>query len=414
MDEIIVGIDVGTTKICTLVGRVEDDDNIRILGVGIGPSNGIRKGVITDIATATQSITHSIEKAEQTSGIEITNAVVSMAGAHVSSINSRGVVAISGDTVDEYDIIRALDAARAVAIPHNREIIHIIQRGFILDGQDGISMPIGMHGYRLEVEAHIITASSSTIENLRQCVGESGVEVTQFVLNPLASADVCLTDNDRQMGVAICDIGGGTTDLALYVDGNVWHTMVLALGGNFITSDIAHGLRLPIAQAEQIKKEFGYANRSEVGIEEHFSIRPFGEDKPVDISRKDMALIIEARVEEIFNLIQQEIKRSGYDGLLPAGMVLTGGTSLLPGIRQVASNILGMPVRLAKPENLLGLVDNLSSPSYSTSVGLLYWAADLQEDMQPSSRGRPLFSIRKGDNTIDLDKLKSWFKRLLP
>src|SRR3990170_3813740 len=340
MDEIIVGIDVGTTKICTLVGRVEEDDTIRILGVGIVPSNGIRKGVITDIVTATQAITHSIEKAEQTSGIEITSAVVSMAGAHVSSINSRGVVAISGDTVDEYDIIRALDAARAVAIPHNREIIHIIQRGFILDGQDGISMPIGMHGYRLEVEAHIITAASSTVENLRECVGASGVEVTQFVLNPLASADVCLTDNDREMGVAICDIGGGTTDLALYVDGNVWHTMVLALGGNQITNDIAHGLRLPIAQAEQVKKEYGYADRSEVGIEEHFTIRPFGEDKPVDISRKDMALIIEARVEEIFNYVQQEIKRSGYDGLLPAGVVMTGGTSLLPGIRQVASNIL--------------------------------------------------------------------------
>jgi cell division protein FtsA len=414
MDEIIVGIDVGTTKICTLVGRVEEDGNIRILGVGIVPSNGIRKGVITDIATATQSITHSIEKAEQTSGIEITNAVVSMAGAHVSSINSRGVVAISGDTVDEYDIIRALDAARAVAIPHNREIIHIIQRGFILDGQDGISMPIGMHGYRLEVEAHIITAASSTVGNLRECVGASGVEVTQFVLNPLASADVCLTDNDREMGVAICDIGGGTTDLALYVDGNVWHTMVLALGGNHITNDIAHGLRLPIAQAEQVKKEYGFADRSEIGIEEHFTIRPFGEDKPVDISRKDMALIIEARVEEIFTIVQQEIKRSGYDGLLPAGMVMTGGTSLLPGIRQVASKILNMPVRLAKPENLMGLVDNLSSPSYSTSVGLLYWAADLQEEVQTSSRGRPVFTIRKGDNTIDLERLKSWFKRLLP
>ncbi|MFN2216480.1 MAG: cell division protein FtsA, partial [Anaerolineales bacterium] len=185
-------------------------------------------------------------------------------------------------------------------------------------------------------------------------------------------------------------------------------------GGNHITNDIAHGLRLPIAQAEQVKKEYGYADRSEIGIEEHFTIRPFGEDKPVDISRKDMALIIEARVEEIFTIVQQEIKRSGYDGLLPAGMVMTGGTSLLPGIRQVASKILNMPVRLAKPENLMGLVDNLSSPSYSTSVGLLYWAADLQEEVQTSSRGRPVFTIRKGDNTIDLERLKSWFKRLLP
>jgi len=414
MDEIIVGIDVGTTKICTLVGRVEDEGTIRILGVGIVPSNGIKKGVITDISAATQAITRSVEKAEQTSGVEITSALVSLAGAHVASINSRGVVAVSGDTVDEYDIVRALDAARAVAIPHNREIIHIIQRGFVLDGQDGIRMPIGMHGYRLEVEAHIITASAATVDNLRQCVGSAGVDVVQFVLNPLASADVVLTENDRQMGVAVCDIGGGTTDLALYVDGNVWHTMVLALGGNHITSDIAHGLRLPIAQAEQAKIDYGYAIRSEVGIEEHFSIQPFGEDKPVEISRKDMAHIIEARIEEIFNLALQEIKRSGYDGLLPAGMVLTGGTSMLPGIRQMASNLLGMPVRLAKPENLLGLVDNLSSPAYSTSVGLLYWAADLQDENLPPVRGRPLFQLRKGDNSIDLDKLKDWFKRLLP
>ncbi|HBG73926.1 MAG: cell division protein FtsA [Chloroflexi bacterium GWB2_49_20] len=414
MDEIIVGIDVGTTKICTLVGRVEEDDSIRILGVGIMPSDGIRRGVITDISAATQAITHSVEKAEQTSGVEVTAAIVSLAGAHVASINSRGVVAVSGETVDEYDIVRALDAARAVAIPHNREIIHIIQRGFVLDGQDGISMPIGMHGYRLEVEAHIITASAATVDNLRQCVGSAGVEVVQFVLNPLASADVVLTENDRQMGVAVCDIGGGTTDLALYVDGNVWHTMVLALGGNHITSDIAHGLRLPLAQAEQAKKDYGYAIRSEVGIEEHFTIRPFGEDKPIEISRKDMAHIIEARVEEIFNLVLQEIKRSGYDGLLPAGMVLTGGTSMLPGIRQMASNVLGMPVRLAKPENLLGLVDNLSSPAYSTSVGLLHWAADLQDEMIPTARGRPLFQLRKGDNSIDLEKLKDWFKRLLP
>ena len=410
MDEIIVGIDVGTTKICTLVGRVEEDDNIRILGVGICPSTGIRKGVITDIATATHSITHSIEKAEQTSGIEITNGVVSMAGAHVSSINSRGVVAISGDTVDEYDIIRALDAARAVAIPHNREIIHIIQRGFILDGQDGISMPIGMHGYRLEVEAHIITASSSTIENLRQCVGESGVDVIQFVLNPLASADVCLTDNDRQMGVAICDIGGGTTDLALYVDGNVWHTMVLALGGNFITSDIAHGLRLPIAQADQIKKEYGYANRSEIGVEEHFSIRPFGEDKPVDISRKDMALIIEARVEEIFQIVQQEIKRSGYDGLLPAGMVLTGGTSSLPGISKFARKMFNFPVRVAQPENLLGMTDQLYDPAYSTSVGLLEWTVL----MNTISYEKDSYRKQINEDSVSLDKVINFLRRLLP
>jgi len=412
MDEIVVGIDVGTTKVCTLVGRVEKEA-IRILGVGIEPSEGIRKGVIVDLAAASQAIVRSVEKAEQTSGVEITAALVSLAGAHVASINSRGVVGVSGDAIDEYDIARALDAARAVAIPHNREIIHIIQRGFVVDGQDGINVPIGMHGFRLEVEAHIITAAAATVENLRQCVGAAGVEVLQFVLNPLASGDVVLTDSERQMGVVVCDIGGGTTDLAIYVDGNIWHTMVLAVGGNHITADIAHGLRLPITQAEEIKKKYGYALKSGVGSEEHFTIRPFGEEQPAQINRQELAHIIEARVEEIFLLALQEIKRSGYDGLLPAGMVLTGGSSSLPGIRQLASQVLGLPARTAKPENLVGLVDKLSSPAYSTSVGLLQWAAAMQDENMPSRRDHPR-RRPKGESRMNMEPVKDWFKRLLP
>ncbi len=412
MDEIVVGIDVGTTKVCTLVGRVEEKA-IRIMGVGIEPSEGIKKGVIVDLAAASQAITHSVEKAEATSGVEITGALVSLAGAHVSSINSRGVVGVSGEAIDEVDIARALDAARAVAIPHNREVIHVIQRGFTVDGQDGIHTPIGMHGYRLEVEAHIITAAEATVENLRECVGTAGVEVLQFVLNPLASGDVVLTDSERQMGAAVCDIGGGTTDLALYVDGHVWHTMVLAVGGNHITNDIAHGLRLPISQAEEIKKKHGYAMKSGVGQEEYFTVHAFGEDQPVQISRYDLAHIIEARVEEIFALTLQEIKRSGYDGLLPAGMVLTGGSSLLPGIRQLASQVLGMPVRTAGPGNLIGLVDQLKSPAYSTSVGLLQWAAALSDRMLPPGHGRSR-SRPKGELIMNLDPLKNFLKRLLP
>ena len=412
MDEIVVGIDVGTTKVCTLVGRVEEAA-IRILGVGVEPSAGIKKGVIVDLAAASQAITQSVGKAEQTSGVEITGAMVSLAGAHVSSINSRGVAGVSDEVIDEVDVARALEAARAVAIPHNREIIHIIQRGFSVDGQDGISMPLGMRGYRLEVEAHIITAAQATVENLRQCVNAAGVEVLQFVLNPLASGDVVLTDTERQMGVAVCDIGGGTTDLALYVDGHVWHTMVLAVGGNHITNDIATGLRLPLAQAEEIKKKYGYASKSGVGAEETFSVKTFGEDQPVKISRQDMAHIIEARVDEIFALTLQEIKRSGYDGLLPAGMVLTGGTSALPGIRQLASQILGLPVRTAQPENLVGLVDQLKSPAYSTGVGLLHWAAALTEEDPSPARGRKQRGGKR-ESHVNLDPVKDWFKRLLP
>ena len=371
MEEIVVGIDVGTTKICTLVGRIEDENSIRILGVGIEPSDGIRKGVIVDLAAASQAITNSVERAEQTSGLEIESALVSLAGAHVSSVNSRGAIAIPGGVIDASDVVHALDQARAIAIPHDREIIHVIQRGFSVDGQEGIRTPIGMHGYRLEVEAHIITASAATVDNLRQCIGSAGVEIQGFVLNPLASAEVVLTEQERQMGVAVCDIGGGTTDLAIYVDGNVWHTMVLAVGGNHITQDIAHGLRLPVIQAEEVKKQQGHAVRSEIGAEEYFSIRPFGEDHPVQINRQDLAHIIEARTVEMFSLIMQEIKRSGYDGLLPAGMVLTGGTSALPGIKRVASEVLNMHVRTAQPENLKGLVDRLNSPAFCNQCWII-------------------------------------------
>ena len=416
MDEpIVVGIDVGTTKICTLVGREEGPGQIRILGVGIEPSQGMRKGVIVDLAASSQAVGRSIDKAERTSGLEITSALVSLAGSNVSSVNSRGVVGVAGRIIDQDDIARAMDAARAVAIPHNREIIHVIQRGFDVDGQEGIRMPVGMHGYRLEVETHIITASAASVENLRQCVGVAGVEVSQFVLNPLASAEVVLTETERQMGVVVCDVGGGTTDMAIYIDGDVWHTAVLAVGGNHVTSDIAHGLRLPMSQAEEIKIQHGHAVEAEVPAQEFFNIKPFGEQETVQISRQELVHIIEARVEEIFSLVVQEIKRSGYDGLLPAGMVLTGGTSLLPGIRNLASQVLSVPVRIAQPENLVGMVDKLGSPAYSTSVGLLRWAV-LMSEFSPQDGGsrRAYAPGPSSGGVMDWSRLKNWLRRLLP
>jgi cell division protein FtsA len=411
-DTIIVGIDIGTTKVCTLVARVEGDHSFRILGVGIEPSQGIKKGTIVDIQAASQAIARSIEKAERTSGMEITSALVSLAGSHVTSVNSRGVVGISGRMIDQEDVFRALEAAQAVAIPHNREIIHVIQRGFVVDGQEGIRMPVGMHAYRLEVEAHIITAASATVENLRQCVQASGVQVTQFVLNPLASAEVVLSETERQMGAVVCDIGGGTTDMAIYIDGDIWHTMVLGIGGNHITSDIAHGLRLSISQAEEIKKQYGYSLQAEISENDFFSTRIFGEEKAVEVSRKDLSLIIEARAEEIFDLVLQEIKRSGYDGLLPAGLVLTGGSSQLPGLRSLASNVLGLPVRVAKPENLTGLTDQLGNPAYSTSVGLLYWAMMMNETSSTPGGGTRR-NTKKGGKDF-WSAILVFLKRLLP
>jgi cell division protein FtsA len=411
MDEpIVVGIDVGTSKICTLVARVENGTNLRILGVGIEPSHGIRKGTVIDLNAASQAISRSIEKAERTSGFEINSALVSLAGSHVSSVNSRGVVGISGRVIDENDIDRALDSAQAVAIPHNREIIHVIQRGFIIDNSEGVKQPIGMHGYRMEVEAHIITASSSTVENLRQCVANSGIEVSQFVLNPLAAGEVALTETEREIGVAVVDLGGGTTNLAIYINGDVWHTNILTIGGNHITADIAHGLRLPIEKAEEVKMQHGNCIQEEIPEDETFSVVTFGAEEAIKVSRKELANIIEARTEEIFMLVMQEIKRSGYDGLLPAGLVLTGGGSLLPGTRKLASKITGLPVRIAKPEKIVGLTDQISTPAYCTSVGLLQWAILMSETNQIKAEGRhPAKEIN-----LNFEGIKSWLKKLLP
>ncbi|MGB9673033.1 MAG: cell division protein FtsA [Anaerolineales bacterium] len=409
---VVVGIDIGTTKVCTLVGREESPGQLRILGMGVEPSQGIKKGVVVDLAAASVAVKKSIEKAERTSGMEINSALVSLAGAQISSTNSTGVVGVSGRVIDQDDIYRAIESARAVPIPHNREIIHVIHRGFNVDGQEGIRMPIGMHGYRLEVETHIITASSASTENLRQCVGASGVDVSQFVLNPLASAEVVLTETERQMGVLVCDIGGGTTDIALYVNGDVWYTAVLAVGGNHITSDIAQGLRLPMSQAEEVKLQHGYAIEADVDERESFQIRPFGEENYLQISRADLAHIIEARAEEILSLVLQEIKRSGYDGLLPAGIVLTGGSSLLPGMRQLANRLFNVPVRIGKPEGLIGMADRLDSPAFSTSVGLLKWALLYNEFVPPETHKSSSFQLP--GNSQAWETLKEWLRRLLP
>jgi cell division protein FtsA len=407
---IIVGIDVGTTKICSLVARVEAENKFRILGVGIEPSRGMRKGVVVDIEATGKAIKRSIDKAERTSGLEITSAQVSLAGSHVSSINSHGASGVTGGVIDQHDVFRALDAAKAVSIPHNRDIVHVIQRGFTVDGQDGIHKPIGMHGYRLEVEAHIITASSTSLDNLEQCINEAGAEVEAFVLNPLASAEAVLTETEREMGVVVCDIGGGTTDLAIYINGDVWHTMVLAIGGNYLTSDVAHGLNLPLDQAEKVKIQHGHSMQSEIPEEEVFHIRPFGDNEQSEFRRKDLALIIEARVEEIFSYVIQEIKRSGYDGLLPAGMVLTGGTSSLPGISQFARKMFNFPVRVAQPENLLGMTDQLHNPAYSTSIGLLEWTVL----MNTISYEKDSYRKHLYEDTISWHKVIEFLRRLLP
>ncbi|MCC6800067.1 MAG: cell division protein FtsA [Anaerolineae bacterium] len=382
MGELVVGIDIGTTKVCTIVGEVRDTD-VYVLGVGIEPSHGMRKGMVTDVSALSAAISSSVHKAERSSGYEIGRAFVSVAGGHIESINSTGAVGVSNTRgVDVMDLDRAMDAARAIPLPHGREVLHVIPRNYTLDGQTNLRSPVGMLGFRLEVEAHIITAGAANIRNLEKCIESAGVFVDRFILNPLASGDVVLTPEEREAGVMVVDVGGGTTDLALFVDGAVWHTAVIAVGGQHVTNDIAHGLHLPFELAEAVKLQYGHADPKTVSTLEAFPIQPFGEELPSKVQRADLALIINARVAEIFELILKEIKRSGYDGLMKAGIVLTGGSSLLPGIKTVAADVLKMPVRVAQPEHITGMAEALKNPSYSTSVGLLKLGLimDLEDD----------------------------------
>jgi cell division protein FtsA len=409
--DLYTGIDVGTTKICTLVAQELEDGSLQIIGVGIEPSRGLKRGVVVNVEEAARAIAASVDKAQRTAGYEIASAVVSLAGAQVSSINSRGVVGVTGEVIAPEDVARASEAARAIAVPYDRQIVHVMPRGFVVDGQEGIRNPVGMHGYRLEMETHIITASSTALRNLAQCVQICGVEVEGFVLNPIASAETVLRETERDMGVAVVDIGGGTTDLALYHDGTVSHTAVLPVGGNHVTSDIAHGLRMPTEVAESIKLAHGHTLDSEITPGESFMVRLFGEEAPVQVLRSDLVSIIQPRMEEIYSMVLQEIERVGMLNYLPAGVVLTGGASLLPGARPLASQCLGLPVRVAGPGDLKGLVDQLTSPAYATSVGLLIW---LQKEVQNLTAAKPVHKPRHRREGMDVGKkIQDFIKTIL-
>jgi len=382
----IVGIDVGSSKVCTLVGEVDDEGDVRVIGVGLVPSRGVRKGVVVNVADATAAIAASVEKAERTSGYQIERAYVGLSGTHVSSLNSRGVVGISrreqGITVEDVD--RALDAAHAIAVSHNQEVVHVIPRGYMVDGQNGVRDPIGMHGFRLEVEAHIVVGSSTSIQNLVKCVEAAGVEVDELVLASIAAGDAVLAETEREMGVVLADIGAGTTDIAIFIDGTVWHTVTLGVGGKYITGDIAIGLRLPPDVAEQVKVQHGHASAAQVPPEARVSVSAFGGETRQVVPRWKLAEIIEARVEEILSMIQQEIKRSGYDGLLPAGVVLCGGTAQLSGIQELGRDVLSLPVRVGAPEEIHGLVDKIANPAHAVGAGLMGWG--LTVDTRPQLR----------------------------
>ena len=375
--EHIVGLDIGTTKVCAVVGEVDEDSDVQISGVGLVPSSGIRKGIVVDLDATTRAIEEAVDRAERMAGMKVGSLYVGVSGEHIASTNSRGVVAISrGDhEIASGDVERVVDAARMAALPaSDREIVHLLPRGFVVDGHDGVRNPVGMYGARLEVEAHIVTGTSTVLANLMKCVQRAGLEVDEVVLEPLASAEAALTPAERELGVVIADIGGGTTSLGVFASGGLTHTAILPIGGHHVTSDIAVGLRTPVAEAEKLKIRFGAATAAEASEGELIEVFNVGDREPRILPRRVLCEIIEPRLQEISNLLRLQIRRSGYAHLVPAGVVLTGGTALLRGIARFLSEKLELPARVGLPEHVGGLTDAVSSPIYATGVGLVLYA----------------------------------------
>ncbi len=375
---LVAGLDIGTYKVCAIVGEV-GECGVEIVGVGTHPSHGLRKGVIIDIESTVTAIKRAVEECEIMAGCEIGHVFAGIAGSHIKGFNSHGVVAVKNKEVAKGDIERVIDAGRAVAIPMDREVVHILPQEYVIDDQDGIKEPLGMSGVRLEAKVHIVTGAVTSAQNIIKCCNRTGLNVAEFVLEPLASAEAVLTPEERELGVALVDIGGGTTDIVLFHDGAVKHTAVLGVGGNHLTNDIAAGLRTPIAEAERIKQRYGYAKVTMASVDEELEVPSMGGRRPRAISRRILCEIIEPRLEEIFQLIRREIAKSGYEDSLSSGLVITGGSTLLPGIIEMAEETFNTPVRLGIPTQVGGLIDVVSSPSYSTGVGLVLYGLRRQD-----------------------------------
>jgi cell division protein FtsA len=406
--DFVVGLDIGTTKICCVVGEVTEagpQPVIDIVGIGTAPSTGLRKGVVINIDSTVESISKAIEEAELMAGTEISTVYTGIAGGHIKSFNSTGIVAVKDREVTEQDVQRVIDAAKAVAIPLDREVIHIIPQEYTINGQDGIRDPIGMSGVRLECKVHIVTGAVSSAQNIIKCANKAGLNVAEICLEPIASSEAVLSQDEKELGVVLVDIGGGTSDLAIFKDGAIVHTGVLAIGGNHITNDIAVGLRTPQAEAEAIKIKHGCAMASMVKSDETIEVSGVGGRKARVLSRKLLAEIIEPRVEEIFSLIHQEVAKSGYLDAVTGGVVITGGATLLEGMPELAEFIFEMPVKRGLPQNIGGLRDVVNSPKFATAVGLLkYGARNIQKSKFPI-REKNIYDKVRGS-------MRSWIKDL--
>ncbi len=408
-EAVLVALDVGTNKVVALIGEVSRDGAVTVIGKGAVPSAGIKKGVVVNIDQTVNSITAAREAAERVSGYRIESTIVGIGGSHVESQNSRGAVAVSGPRreVTREDIERATEVARAVTIPSNREVLHVLPRGFVVDGQEGVKDPLGMSAVRLEVETHIVHASATAVQNLTKCVGRAEIKIDELVANALASADAVLTDTERELGVAVGDFGAGTLDLALFIEGSPFYTAVLPLGGNNVTNDIAIGLKTSLAAAEDLKIRVGTADPTGVEKDEQVDVAGIGEGDASSASRYELALIIEARMREVFEKIGEQIEKAGTGGMMPAGLVLTGGAAQLSGAARLGREVLGMPVRVAGPSGVSGLTDHLLTPAYSTSLGLLMWGAQ-------TVRGSELRSYESAPAPGVLGRMREWARGLLP
>ena len=398
---VIVGLDLGTTKTCVIVGEITDQ-GVDIIGIGSYPSEGLRKGVVVNIDSTVEAIKKAVDEAEHMSGCEISSVYAGIAGGHIKGQNSLGIVAVKGREVDEEDVQRAIEASKAIAIPTDREILHTLPQNFIVDDQDGIRDPVGMSGVRLEAKVHIVTGAVTSIQNIVKSVNRVGLEINEIILEQIASSEAVLSNDEKDLGVALIDIGGGTTDIAVFTAGSVKHTAILPVGGNYLTSDIATGLRTPLADAEKIKIKYGGAFSALIAKEETIEVPSVGGREPREVSRQILGRIVAPRMEEILTLAYKEIVMSGYEDILAAGVVLTGGTALLEGITELAEQIFNMPVRRGRPTGIGGLNDVVNSPMYATGVGLvLYGSKHISKNAFIQGSGSLFVNMFK--------KIKKWF-----
>lgn len=402
---IIVGLDIGTTKICAVVGEYSGGE-INIIGIGTHPSIGLRKGVVVNIESTVDSIKKAVEEAELMAGCEISSVYAGIAGGHITGFNSRGIVAIKGPEITQSDVDRVIDAARAVAIPMDREVIHVLPQEYIVDDQIGIQNPIGMAGVRLEAKIHIVTGAVTSAHNIVKCANRAGLDVCDIVLESLASGEAVLTGEEKELGTALMDLGGGTSDLAIFSGKNIKHTFVLALGGDNLTNDIAIGLRAPIKEAEKIKKKYGACISSGISTDETIEVPGMGGRDARKLPRQILGEILEPRMEEIFTLVQREIYRAGMENVIASGMVLSGGTSLLEGAVEIAETIFKVPTRLGKPRGISGLTDVVNNPMYATGVGLVIYGAKKEPEKKFRIRDKNIF------NSL-VSRMKKWFQDVL-